>query len=116
MAKKPKPQPVLRLARASHDVLAPHGEDHMGYLVRIYPSVAPPTPREIAFQWTTQSCATSYRLQVGTATGLHDVFYQDVGYVLSYPLTLTPRHYFVDVVPMIGTEPQEGLGEVEVTV
>ena len=116
MAKKVKPVPVLRLTRASRDVLAPCGEDHMGYLVRIYPPVAPPTPREIAFRWTTQTCATSYVLQVGTASGLTDVFRQNVGYVLSYPLTLTPRHYFVNVVPMIGTEPQATLGEQEVTV
>ena len=116
MAKKPKPQPVIHAGVASRDAAGVRTEEAMAFLVRLYPSVAPPIPREIAFQWTTQAGATSYRLLVGTASGLTDVFYQDVGYVLSYPLTLTPRHYFVNVVPMIGTAPQAGLGEREVTV
>lgn len=54
---------------------------------------------ERAFTWSSVSGATSYVLQVGSATGESGVFNQDVGNVLSHYLYLSSGTYYSRVVP-----------------
>lgn len=60
---------------------------------------APPTT-EVAFIWSAVVGATSYVLQVGTATTLSDVYNSNVGNVLSAYLPLASGLYYSRVVPV----------------
>lgn len=53
----------------------------------------------VAFVWDTVGGATSYVLQVGTATTLSDVYNENVGNVLTYTVNLVPGTYYSRVVP-----------------
>ena len=74
----------------------------MAFLLRIYDPTYPPDPAEVttvAFVWDAVESATSYVLQVGTASGQSDRYDGDVGNVLTYSLDLTTGVYFSRVVP-----------------
>ena len=53
----------------------------------------------VEFVWDVVIGASSYVLQVGTATTQSDRFNQDVGDVLAYGLALSPGTYYSRVVP-----------------
>ena len=55
--------------------------------------------RTVAFVWDAVDGATSYVLQVGTATTQSDIHNADVGNVLSASLFLAPGTYYSRVVP-----------------
>lgn len=56
-------------------------------------------PVLVAFVWDAVDGATSYVLQVGTATTLSDIYNADVGNVLGYSMWLAPGTYYSRVVP-----------------
>ncbi|HMN09328.1 MAG TPA: hypothetical protein PKC83_11130 [Gemmatimonadaceae bacterium] len=56
-------------------------------------------PVLVAFVWDAVDGATSYVLQVGTATTLSDIYNADVGNVLGYSMWQAPGTYYSRVVP-----------------
>jgi hypothetical protein len=70
----------------------------------------------VAFVWDATEGATSYLLQVGTATGQSDTYNADVGDVLTYSLDLAPDTYYARVTPYTGGTPGTTSDEQVVTV
>lgn len=58
-----------------------------------------PFAQDVAFVWSAVAGATSYVLQVGTATTLSDRYNADVGNVLSASLMLSSGTYYSRLVP-----------------
>ena len=56
-------------------------------------------PKATAFVWDVVGGATSYVLQIGTATGQSNTFNANVGNVLTYSVALNPGTYYSRVVP-----------------
>ena len=69
--------------------------------IRIYPV------NGTAFVWGAVGDATSYVLQIGTATGQSDVVNLNVGNVITYTAALIPGGYFSRVVIVGGVQDGE---------
>lgn len=60
----------------------------------------------VVFVWDVTAGADTYRLQLGSATGLWDVFNQDLGAVLSHTWVLpTGRTFYARVIPVVAGVP-----------
>lgn len=70
----------------------------------------------VMFVWDDVATATTYVLQVGSATTQSDVFDTNVGNVLTYSILLTPGTYFSRVVPYADATPLTALAEQTVVV
>lgn len=70
----------------------------------------------IVFVWDAVTGATSYRLQLGTATGESDVYNVNLGNVLTRTMSLGYGTYYVRVVPYTGLEAGVATGEEVLTV
>ena len=75
-----------------------------------------PGTQPVAFVWDATEGATSYLLQVGTATGQSDTFDDDVGDVLTYSLDLDAGTYYARVTPYPGATPGTTSDEQVVTI
>lgn len=67
--------------------------------VRLTGIAADTTTQDVAFVWDAVTGADSYVLQIGRTLGTADVFNADVGYVLTYTVTLNGGTYYSRVVP-----------------
>jgi hypothetical protein len=74
-----------------------------------------PVGLELVAVWASDPAADDYVLQVGTTSGVYNVFNASVGYVLTYTVTgLAAGTYYVRVVPYDGATPLTPTAEQEV--
>jgi hypothetical protein len=78
--------------------------------VLVYPST------NWALVWDAVVDATSYVVQVGTATGQSDELNLDVGDLRTYSIWLNPGTHYTRIVPYIGAVAQTSLAEETVTI